>query len=90
MGLCDDVDDNILWLAYSINGPEAPSRCCHVYVVLFQLFTVKDPDDNPILNAVHEVAEHFYLNDTSIPEGCFGMNNGCVKLSHPIIWAIVW
>lgn len=74
MGLCDDGDDNILWLAYSINGPEASCRC-QVCVVLFHIFTSEDSHGNSSLEVVHEVAENFYLEDTSIPEGCYGMND---------------
>lgn len=75
MGLCDDGDDNILWLVYSVNGLEAPSGCCHVCVVLFNIFTREDSHGNSFLEVVHEVAENFYLEDTSIPEGCFGMSD---------------
>jgi hypothetical protein len=74
MGLCDDGDDNILCLAYSINGPETPSGC-QVWVVLFHIFTSEDTHGNSSLEVVHEVAKNFYLVDTSIPEGCYGMND---------------
>lgn len=75
MGLFDDGDDKMLWLAYSINGPEAPSGCCQVCVVVFKIFTGEDHDGNSFLEVVHEVAENFYLEDTSIPEGCYGMSD---------------
>lgn len=74
MGLCDDGDDNILLLAYSINCPEALSRC-QVRVVLFHMFTSEDSHGNSSLKVVHEIAENFYLDDTSILEGCYGMND---------------
>ncbi|PRQ25960.1 hypothetical protein RchiOBHm_Chr6g0289371 [Rosa chinensis] len=62
MGLCRDGDDDLLWLAYSVVGSEAPINC-HVRFVLFRMLIQDDRFGVPTLSLVHEAAEYLDLED---------------------------